>query len=127
MGNDITGSKTLGGSLTIDRASLKKVTKGFDGPECCFIDELLDQLEDDSKTVFEIQDLMWSGSRASSLFDFLVTKFLPLTKGSMDVVFYWDGGSDPTGLQIRYGEVTRCDVSMLLVPRLGVAARRVGL
>ncbi len=50
--------------------------------------------------------------------DILLAKIAPKVMGSVDAIFTWEGGDSFSGLQIRDGVITECDVVRTLVPKV---------
>ncbi len=57
----------------------------------------------------------WRGEGSGRGFDFLLKHIAPMIHGTVEVVFFWEGGNDPSGLSIRDGVVTECEVVMSLM------------
>ena len=116
MSYNVDNVKTLSGKLTISRASLRKIKRmRIETPECCFLDAIfVKEGKDDDAESFDIEDLEWYGEGSGYAFEDLLTKVLPFTKGTMEVVVTWEGGDSVNGLRIVDGTVTKHEVEMKL-------------
>lgn len=93
-------------------------------PEGCFLIEIEDRydrgfLDADANGEIKLLNLWWYGERSGRAWDLLVKVVAPEIRGEVEAVFTWEGGNPATGLKIKDGEVTECDVVMTLVPKRG--------
>lgn len=111
MSYNIDTSVTLSGSLRILTIHVAGI-QHLDIPEDCFAADLDPySLEPDQ----EIDDVNWRGEGSGHSFrDVLIAEILPLTTGSADVIFTWEGGDSFSGLRIVDGVVTEHKVVMAL-------------
>ena len=52
----------------------------------------------------------WYGEGSGTLWDTLITKVLPKTRGTADLIYCWEGGDSYTGIRVQDGKVTEHEV-----------------
>lgn len=98
----------------------------MDTPESCFLHSLPVPYDKEGKRerhpdfgsgiclsdqFYPIDSVARSGTYSGASYITLFTKVLPLTVGEADIVYIWEDG-DLSGVQVRDGVVTRCEVVM---------------
>lgn len=85
-------------------------------PDQNLIDEAVKN-EPDENGEIELREFLWHGECSGNGYeDVLIKQILPLTKGSIDLVFIWEDGDSVSGLQVRDGVATECTVDFVLTP-----------
>lgn len=122
MSYNINSAEFIGPStLTIGGADVRYLAESVtDRPSSNLIDRILREtsgittgmrvpglrLDDTAEYPVKAGEL-WRGEFSGSTYDALIEKVLPLTSGSADIVFTWEGGDSFTGIRVRNGIVTR--------------------
>jgi hypothetical protein len=91
-------------------------------PEGCFLEDIIGTAEDattsnEPDAKIELPHLWWYGEGSGHSFDLLKDTIGKKIMGRVDAIFTWEGGDSVSGLRIKDGVVTECDVKMTLVPK----------
>jgi hypothetical protein len=103
-----------GGLLTLTGRQIMSLRAAHEDefPEGCFFYGLPENLE--QATAYEFAP-SWRGTGSGRTYDdLLIAKILPQTKGSVDIIYTWEGGEWFSGVRVRDGVVTRHRVEMCL-------------
>jgi hypothetical protein len=100
--------------LAKDVARLLSERYESDLPESHFLQDL-EGVEPDADGYVPIKDLYYSGEGSGRAYPFLLKKVLPKTRGTLEAVYYWEGGDSMSGLMVEDGVVTECEVEVRLV------------
>ena len=74
----------------------------------------------DAPDLIPITHVAWTGTWSGNGYFDSLPAVLRETRGDADLVFFWEGGG-ASGLQVRDGVVTECDVGYTLTPKLQAA------
>ena len=128
MSTNITGHEVLySKDFGITGANLEKLYKGLkydeDVAEICFLSNLPHPFQKgyqkgilERDRFYKIETVEWAGSWSGRGYSTLTDKILPFTSGEADIVYYWEDGA-PSGVRVRNGVVTNCDVVLTLKDR----------
>jgi len=91
-------------------------------PEDCFLYDLLKAakkslLAGAPETPVRLVGLAWRCEGSGRSVEILEKKIAPCIHGRVDAIFTWECGDSFSGLRIVDGLVTKCDVSMTLIPK----------
>ncbi len=118
MSYNIDSSEYLSGKLYIRPSKFREARLKYkdDTPEGNFLND--DHIADivDSDNPEPIKNMRWYGEGSGRRFDDF-KDILAMTTGEADIVLTWEGGDSITGLRVKDGVVTECDVKMTLVDR----------
>ncbi len=107
---DSTEVKVLDAWIPVDRVPSLAALRCAEG-------NFLDELRVDGDRAY-LTDFSWYGERSGRTYDdVLLKQIAPHIMGHVEAVFTWEGGNASTGIIIRDGVVTECDVVTTLVPR----------
>lgn len=84
-------------------------------PEVCFLRDL--PTNDPDTTPLQLKNLWWYGEGSGHGFEILRDEVALKIIGHVEAVFTWEGGDSVSGLIIKDGKVTECDVKYRLVPK----------
>lgn len=103
-----------GDRLTITGEALLQVIEVMDGGFPEDVDDIfhMEPEKVDSTKSYEL-DPRWRGTWSGNSYADLMETILPVTLGSADIVYAWEGGYF-TGVRVRDGVVTRHDVVFTL-------------
>lgn len=115
MSDNISHTTYIGdGKLSMSAGNARKFLKsGHDFAEINFLEELIIPKEAAKDDLFEIIEPWWCGEFSEYSLEYLFEKILPKTTGSADILVVWESG-ELTGVQVRGGVVTDCDVETRL-------------
>lgn len=94
-----------------------------DLPESSFLGEMVEAAEaavlnNEGDKRIELPNFWWSSEYSgTSYHETLLPKVAPKVMGHVEAIFTWEGGDSHSGLIIKDGEVTECEVSQKLVPK----------
>lgn len=110
----------------IKKADLRRLLRSLDTlPESNFLEEHSDH-EPDGDGYIKLASFYWCGESSGRAFEDLVKKVSKKIVGHVEAIFTWEGGDSVSGLIIKDGEATECDVEMRLVrPETVKAPKRV--
>lgn len=91
-------------------------------PECNFLEEHYNEAEElltisETQAKIRLRNLWWYGEGSGWAYKILIKKVLPLVSGEVEVILTWEGGDGVSGIMVKDGKVTECDVEQKLVPR----------
>ena len=127
MSYNITHIEELKLKAWMHAADVKRLRKQFKDqlPEVCFL--LKDggcspprpglvKLKDQER--YRLKHLWWSGEGTGhSYYDIFLEHVAPCIQGEVQIAITWEGGDSLSGLKIKDGVVTKCDVKHKLVPK----------
>jgi hypothetical protein len=96
---------------------------GGDLPKSSFLEEMVEEAEtavfnNEGDKRIALPNFWWSDESSGNTYhQTLLLKVAPKIMGHVEVIFTWEGGDSHSGLIIKDGEVTECDVSQKLVPK----------
>lgn len=91
-----------------------------------FLDEMFEEspkeewgeLPYDPATKVKLRNFWWYGEGSGRSYDdVLLPKIVPYIHGYVEAIFTWEGGDAVSGLIIKDGVATECDIEMKLVPK----------
>lgn len=125
MGYNITSVKTLKLAAFMRPADILRVLDRYarDLPEGTFLESMRKQAlnpicaDHPEQTVIALPNLWWQGEGSGRAYEILTREIAPLILGEVHAIFTWEGGDSFSGMIIKDGVVTDCDVVQTLVPR----------
>ena len=99
------------------RACLSK----YEVASCNFLEDMEEAAdkayeEKDKERLIPLPNFAWCSERSGNSFDDLVRKVCKKIKGHVIAIFTWEGGEFVTGLEVKDGITTECDVHQVVVP-----------
>ena len=93
MSYNIIAAKLIDGECSISAKILKKLNERFNGdlPEINFIDEYIDNIENEEEDVI-IEDVSWCGTWSGNSFRLYTNTILPKLKGWAKIRVVWEDG-----------------------------------
>lgn len=112
MSYNIDSIETLSSTLRISQKNAKRAKRIY-MPEGNPIEGLVFGEDGYAK----IERFEWCGECSGNAYhDGRLERLVKLLEGDADLILTWEGGDSHTGLRIRSGKMTECDVIMTLAP-----------
>ena len=115
MSYNIDTIDTLCSTLRISRKNAEKAISLTGLPEIHPLDDI-DGLEFGDDGYAKIERFSWCGEGSGWAFKSTLRKFVALLEGDADLILTWEGGDSHSGVRIRGGKMTQCEVVMTLAP-----------
>lgn len=125
MSYDITHIEVLKLKAWMHAADVKRLRKECDDlPELCFLKKDgvippqpgLAKLKNQER--YRVKHLWWNGEGAGYTYEeTFLKKIAPCIQGEVQIVIVWESGDSVSGLKIKDGVVTECDVKYKLVEK----------
>ncbi len=121
MSTNIVGTKALKLDAWMSAEDIVQFRKSDMVPENSFISKCMDPAlalvaMGSPKAYVYFETFKWCGEGSGWSYKFLRDEVGQYIKGRVEVVFFWEGGNEPTGLVIQDGKVTECEAVMSLKP-----------
>ncbi len=93
----------------------------FDLPEVHFLEELEDAannalIKGKPGARIQLRGFNWIGEGSGSSFESFRAYIAPKIMGKLEAVLTWEGGDSHSGIRVRDGKMSTCDVVMALAP-----------
>lgn len=119
MSYNIDSVRLLSGSGQIRAADVLRLCKELNLPEVNLLDELKAAAKNAApETLLPIRQWWWSGEFSGMSYnEGELRKLARCVVGSVDLLLTWEGGDSVLGIRISDGQLTECDVRMVLEPK----------